>query len=310
VKKVLITLAPFLMLVLGAVFVVMQPWVSSVVSQPPLVKAKRLQAHVQHLSVDLHPRRFDHAAHTKQAAHYIAREFTAAGAQVSEQKIVVSGVEYKNVIARFGSTTGALVVVGAPGADDNASGVAGLLELAYLLGRSEPKQAIELVAYALEEPPFFRTENMGSAWHARSLKAAGREVRLMLSLEMIGFFSDAPGSQHYPVLGMDWVYPRQGNFMALVGQLKNFSLMRQAKALMAGATDLPVYSANAPPQLHGIDFSDHLSYWREGFPALMVTDTSFLRNPHYHQTSDTFETLDYRRMTQVVQAVYAAVLAF
>jgi Zn-dependent M28 family amino/carboxypeptidase len=200
-----------------------------------------------------------------------------------------------------------------PGADDNASGVAGLIELAHLLGKQPPPRPVELVAYTLEEPPHFRTEHMGSAWHARSLRAAGREVRLMVSLEMIGCFSDAPGSQRFPVPGLDLLYPDRGNFIALVSRISakgELGATRRAKALMAGATDLAVHSINAPPLLKGIDFSDHLSYWAQGYPALMVTDTAFFRNANYHQAGDTHETLDYARMAKVVQGVFVLAQRF
>jgi Zn-dependent M28 family amino/carboxypeptidase len=194
-----------------------------------------------------------------------------------------------------------------PGADDNASGVAGLIELAHLLGQRPPSHAVELVAYALEEPPYFRTEDMGSVRHAHALAATKRDVRLMLSLEMIGVFSDAPGSQRFPVLGMQPLYSDRGDFIALVGDFGDFANMRRAKALMSGASDLPVRSISAPATLQGIDFSDHRSYWAEGYPALMVTDTAFFRNAHYHRAGDTHEKLDYRRMAQVVQSVFALV---
>lgn len=184
--------------------------------------------------------------------------------------------------------------------------MAGLLELARLLGRSPPTRAVELVAYTLEEWPHFRTENMGSAWHARSMKAANRDVELMLSLEMIGYFSDEPGSQRFPFPVFGWLYPDQGNFIALVGKLEHFGLMRKAKAAMVGATTLPVRSINAPPTtLQGIDFSDHRNYWKESMPAIMVTDTAFLRNLNYHRQEDTAEKLDYARMAKVVQGIFA-----
>jgi Zn-dependent M28 family amino/carboxypeptidase len=313
----------------AGISVISQPFVQAVTSHPPSVDAKRLEAHVKHLSVNLYPRSHDQFRNMDLAAQYILDEFKAAGAAVTVQEVSVQELKYKNVVARFGPKSGRVMVIGAhydshgdaslgaidsrgytpathtPGADDNASGVAGLLELARLLGRATPARPIELVAYALEEPPHFRTEHMGSAWHARSLRAASQDVELMLSLEMIGYFSDEPGSQNYPVSAMSHFYSDRGDFIALVGKLSDFGAMRRTKAIMAGATNLPVYSINAPPLLQGIDFSDHLNYWQEGFPAFMVTDTAFNRNPNYHLAGDTYEKLDYGRMAKVVQAVYA-----
>ncbi len=188
-----------------------------------------------------------------------------------------------------------------------ASRTEGPIELAHLLGQRPPSRAVELVAYALEEPPYFRTDDMGSVRHARSLVSSKREVRLMLSLEMIGYFSDAPGSQSFPAPGMQYLYSDRGNFIALIGELDDVANMRRAKALISGGSDLPVYSINAPALLQGIDFSDHRSYWAEGFPALMLTDTAFFRNTQYHRAGDTYEKLDYRRMAQIVQSVFALV---
>lgn len=313
----------------AAVATLVQPGVTPLPSQPPAVDVARLQADVKHLSVDLFPRSYDQFDTIERAAQFIHDEFARTGGAVSEQQVPVPGAMYRNIVVRFGPEQGPLLVIGAhydshadvqlaahntdgispythtPGADDNASGTAGLLELARLLGRNPPRRPVELVAYVLEEPPFFRTEHMGSAWHARALKAAGREVELMLSLEMIGYFSDLPGSQHYPAPGMASLYSDRADFILVAGRYGDFGLSRRVKAAMAGAGDLPVYSINAPPLLQGIDFSDHLNYWREDYPALMITDTAFMRNPHYHRDSDTFEKLDYARMGKVVQAVYA-----
>jgi Zn-dependent M28 family amino/carboxypeptidase len=292
---------------------VAQPVVTPVPSTPPAVDPARLEAHVKKLSVDFYPRSFDHVAKLARTAAYIEEQFKEAGAQVSIQDVVVDETRYKNVVARFGPERGRLLVIGAhydshggtPGADDNASGIAGLLELAHLLGRSAPGRPVELVAYTLEEPPHFRSPHMGSVWHARALKAEGRDVELMLSLEMIGYFSDSPGSQAYPLAAMKLAYPDRGNFIALVGQFGDFGLSRSVKAAMSGATDLPVYSLNAPAFVQGVDFSDHRSYWAQGYPALMVTDTAFMRNRNYHRVGDTFDKLDYKRMAMVVQSVYA-----
>jgi Zn-dependent M28 family amino/carboxypeptidase len=293
--------------------IVAQPFVIPIDSTPPAVDVQQLERHVRTLSEDLHPRSHEHVQNLERVAAYIQRYLEASGAEVSSQAVTVRGAAHRNVIARFGPPSGPVLVIGAhydahgdtPGADDNASGVAGLLELARLLGRTPPPRTIELVAYTLEEWPHFRTEDMGSARHARSLRASNRNVELMLSLEMIGYFSDEPGSQRLPDRSLAWLYPDRGNFIALVGRLDDFGLMRKVKAAMAGATPLPVRSLNASPTMQGIDFSDHLSYWNEGMPAIMVTDTAFLRNPNYHRAEDTAVTLDYARMARVVQGVFA-----
>ena len=308
----------------GCIALVAQPLVSPVASARVQVDPARLEAHVKKLSVELAPRSADQFDNQERAAQNVMAQLKASGAQVSVQEVVVQESIYKNIIARFGPAQGPLLVIGAhydsfgdtrvetvtsashtPGADDNASGVAGLIELAHLLGRTQQSRAIELVAYTTEEPPHYRSEHMCSAWHARSLVAAKRDVQLMLSLEMIGYFSDAPGSQSYPIPAMKHLYADRGDFVAVVGKFGGFGPTRRVKALMAGASDLPVFSINAPRALQGIDFSDHRSYWNAGMPALMVTDTSFLRNPHYHQAGDTYDKLDYKRMAKVVQGVYA-----
>ena len=319
----------FISIFIGAITLTTQPFVQIIVSQPPQVDIKRLEADVKYLSVDLYPRSYDQLHNIDLAAQHILNEFKATGATVTVQNVSVRETTYKNIIVRFGPTSGSAIIIGAhydsygdanngardlrgytpethtPGADDNASGIAGLLELARLLGRTPQARPIELVAYTLEEPPYFRTEHMGSAWHAHALRAANRDVEFMLSLEMIGYFSDKPDSQSYPIPGMSYLYSDRGDFIALVGKLSDFGLMRRIKAIMAGATNLPVYSINAPPLLQGIDFSDHLNYWHEDFPAFMITDTAFLRNKNYHYASDTYEKLDYERMAKVIQGVYA-----
>jgi Peptidase family M28 len=295
-------------------FLVTQPMVIPIKSSLPPADPLRLQRHVERLSIDFHPRSAEHVNNLDQAADYIVDEFRSVepAVRVEVQPVLVGGRTYKNIIARFGPEIGPPLVIGAhydshgqtPGADDNASGVAGLLELARLLGSTPPAHAIELVAYTLEEPPHFGSRDMGSAWHARTLVSSGRGARLMLSLEMIGSFSDKPGSQRFPHPAMRFVYPDRGNFIAVIGRPVDALATRAVKARMAGATDLAVRSMNAPRSVVGVDFSDHRSYWDEGIPALMITDTAFFRKPEYHQAGDTHDKLDYRRMAQVVQAVH------
>jgi Zn-dependent M28 family amino/carboxypeptidase len=308
-----------------------QPWVVAIPSTPIIIEPERLRRHVEKLSVDFYPRSYEQIANTKKTIEYIHSAFSKAGGIVSYQEFSIQDVVYKNVIAKFGpnNLNEPVIVFGAhydshgdtqdgarsqagftkdshtPGADDNASGVAGLIELAHALGKQKQTKPIELVAYASEEPPHFRTELMGSAVHANELKNSGRKLKLMISVEMIGFFSDAANSQNFPFPGMSALYSDKGNFAAIVGNLKAFSETRRAKAIMQGASDLPVYSINASPLIPGIDFSDHLNYWNLQLPALMITDTSFMRNPNYHRASDTTQTLDYARMAKVVQGLYA-----
>jgi Zn-dependent M28 family amino/carboxypeptidase len=297
----------------GLTACITQPGVRPIATPPVAVDETALRTHVAMLSHSFHPRSYLHPANLDRAADYIAERFRAVGARTDEQRYVVEGRTFRNLIARFGPDDGPLLVIGAhydswddtPGADDNASGVAGLLEIARLLAARPPPRAVELVAYTLEEPPFFRSDHMGSMRHARALREQGHEVRLMLSLEMIGYFDDAPGSQRYPMSGLGLLYPEAGDFIALVGPYRDFGLMRRVKALFKGASTVPTVSINAPAFVQGVDFSDHASYWRHGFPAIMVTDTAFLRNPNYHGPGDTADTLDYARMAQVVRAACA-----
>jgi hypothetical protein len=313
----LYVLAVAVLLIVVLCLYVTQPLIGSAsISAPISVDPKRLEAHVRTLSESFVPRDESHPENLDRCAAYIRREFESANARVSEQPFTVAGQTYRNVIAHFGPQTKEMVVVGAhydtagplPGADDNASGVAGLLELARLLGNGQLPIRVELVAYTLEEPPFFRSEQMGSAMHAKALRREGAAVRAMLSLEMIGYFSDDHDSQHFPSSVLSLFYPTKGNFISVVGKMGEGMLVRKIKKAMAGATSLPVYSINAPRLIPGVDFSDHLSYWREGYPAVMITDTAFYRNANYHTMGDTAERLDYRRMGQVVEGMYAAVV--
>jgi hypothetical protein len=283
------------------------------------VDPARLEAHVRALAETFVPRDAAHPENLDRAAAYIRRELAAAGGRVEDQQFQAGGATYRNVIARFGPGTRERIVVGAhydaagpyPGADDNASGVAGLIELARLLGTSAGKSAlktqVELVAFTLEEPPYFASSAMGSAVHAQSLRRQGVPVRAMLALEMIGYFSDAPGSQQFPLPSLKLLYPSTGNFITVAGKLGQGALVRRIKRAMASASPLGVESISAPASLPGISLSDHRNYWEAGYPAVMITDTAFYRNDNYHGATDTPDTLDYERMARVVQGVRAAV---
>lgn len=281
-----------------------------------VVALDRLHAHVDTLAVEHAPRNYMQQENLNACADYVRSQFQQTGGRVSEQAFEVMGSPYRNIICSFGPTNGARIVVGAhydakygtPGADDNASGVAGLIELAYLLGRTQLQQRVDLVAFTLEEPPFFGSEDMGSAHHAATLRQDGVDAEAMICLEMIGFFSDEKSSQRFPSFLVKMLYPNRGNYIAVVGGISDRKLLRRIKASMRGATDLPVYSMCAPRNYGGLDFSDQRNYWSRGYKAVMITDTSFYRNNNYHQRTDTPDTLDYKRMSKVVLGVYEAVV--
>jgi hypothetical protein len=276
-----------------------------------------LRRHVAALSGAFHPRSFYDTNNLARCADYIEARFREAGLAVASQPYTALRTPCRNVIAVVPGREARRVVIGAhydaaegtPGADDNASGVAGLLELARLLRGARPQYTIELVAYCTEEPPCFGTEHMGSAQHARRLAEAGAAVEAMIALEMIGFYSDERGSQLYPVPMLRLFYPGAGDFIAVVGGWPQRRLAREVKRAMKGSTALPVYSLSAPAGVPGVDLSDHRCYWEQGYPAVMVTDTAFYRNVQYHRPGDTADRLDYRRMGLAVVGVYEAVRA-
>src|SRR5882724_694927 len=319
-RTLLVTAVLFLAaLTAGLVYVVQPTGRRSSGARPEGVEPVRLEAHVRMLAETLAPRHWKRQDNLDRAAAYVAARLGEAGARVTEQVYAVEAAgRYRNVIGSFGPEAGERVIVGAhydgagpfAAADDNASGVAALLELARLLGTGKTLAArVDLVAFTLEEPPYYATEWMGSHVHAAALRREGVTVRAMLALEMIGYFSDAPGSQRLPHPLLKVVYPSTGNFVAVIGRVGEAKLARRVKRAMQDATDLDVYSMNAPTWIPGIDFSDHRSYWAHGYPAVMVTDTAFYRNDRYHTPRDTPDSLDYRRMAEVVRGVHRAVLA-
>jgi len=281
------------------------------------VDKQRMRADLEFLVQNNVARSDAHVERLDKCAAYIFDAFGKASDRVEYEPYSVNGKEYRNVICSFGPREGARIIVGAhydvcgdqPGADDNASGVAGLLELARLLRSQNDKlnYRVDLVAYTLEEPPNFRTENMGSAVHAKMLNAQHVEVKRMICLEMIGFYSEKRGSQHYPVGLMKLFYPSRANYIAVVGKAGQGKAVRRTKKAMKRHSAIRVCSINAPAFIPGIDFSDHLNYWKYGYDAVMITDTSFYRNDNYHETTDTLSTLDLDKMVEVVNGVLAVI---
>lgn len=281
---------------------------------------ERLYKDVESLTSLVPVRNYQNLASLDKAADYISKEFAQLGIQVKDQPFKVSGKTYRNIIATFNGPGEERVIVGAhydvcgdqPGADDNASGVAGLLETARLLKETEQEKAlpypIELVAYCLEEPPFFGTESMGSAVHAKSLKNQGAKVKAMICYEMIGYFSDEPNSQGFPDPELRKHYPHEGNFICVVGKTDQREFTQHVRQAMQASCAVDVQAVNLPEGFGLVGLSDHRNYWKLGLQAVMINDSSFLRNPHYHMKTDTIDTLDFKRMAEVVTGTTAAVL--
>lgn len=245
-------------------------------------------------------------------ADYIRNIFQKSTDSVSVQEYNVDQKTYKNIICSFGTENTKRIIVGAhydvcgdqEGADDNASGITGLLELSRLLKGKKLNYRIDLVAYTLEEPPYFRTELMGSYIHAKSLQESKADVFGMISLEMIGYFKDEAKSQSYPIGLLSMKYGNKGNYITLVKKFGSGAFVSQFSKNFKATKSILTKTFASPPSLPGIDFSDHLNYWKFGYDAMMITDTSFYRNKNYHQKTDTMETLDIPRMGKVIDGVY------
>ncbi|MBF0465584.1 MAG: M28 family peptidase [Nitrospirae bacterium] len=275
---------------------------------------ENLKNTVYFLSKEIGPRPYSNLNALNKTSDYISASLKSYGYDVSYQPYKYKGNNYKNIYTEIkGNKTPEIsIVIGAhydtvsttPGADDNSSGVAGLLEIARLLENSTFDKTIRFVAFTLEEPPAFMTKNMGSYVYAKSLKENNENVELMICLEMIGYFSK---KQKYPLPVLKWFYPHEGDFILLAGDTNSQHSISKVKNGFRKGTVMPVESITAPRFIPGIDFSDHRSFWKFGYNAIMVTDTAFYRNPNYHRSTDTPETLDYDSITEVVLGLKSAI---
>lgn len=273
-----------------------------------------IRDHLRFLTKAPVARNYQHPERLDSVAHYLSGIFSRYADTVFFQEYSVGTSTYRNVIASFGTVHTDRTIVGAhydvcgeqEGADDNASGTAGLLELARLLDTAALSQRIDLVAFTLEEPPFFRTQYMGSYVHAQSLVHDSVKVNGMICLEMIGYFRDARKTQEYPIGLLKLFYGSRGNYITLVNTFFPGKFARTFTGRFKKNSKVKTRKFKGPKKLTGIDFSDHLNYWAAGFSAVMITDTAFYRNASYHQTSDTMEQLDLVRMAQVIDAVFKA----
>lgn len=291
--------------------------------EPYETNTQNLRGHVSFLTSLSPARNYRNVQSLNKAAAYIYDKLTALSFdQLEYQEFSVSsGTIYKNVSALMKGSNTNRIIIGAhydvwddqPGADDNASAIAGLLETARLLNnyRKENKlnHTLEFVAYCLEEPPFFATDEMGSAVHARQIKKDNIPLKLMICYEMIGYFSDKPGSQGFPHPSLKSMFPDKGNFIIVGGHSSKPAVAHHFAELMQKACTIPVYPVASVITDGPVALSDHRSYWQLGFPAVMINDTSFLRNPHYHEKTDTIDTLDFEKMAEVVNGVTGAIIS-
>ena len=255
--------------------------------------AERLRSHVEALAATERNTDLERPARyiAAQLGEHRVQEFMSGGRMVRNLETgsgkVVVGAHYDTV-------------PGSPGADDNASAVAALIELALM------RLPARFVAFANEEMPYFQTNEMGSQAWATAARQRGDEIQAMLSLEMLGCYSDAPGSQRYPP-GVAWLYPDRGNFIAFVGDIGARGLVRRATAAFRRHAKFPSEGLAAPSLVEGVTRSDHWPFRLAGFQAIMVTDTAYNRYAHYHLPTDTPEKLDYLRMARVTLGVAAVI---
>jgi Zn-dependent M28 family amino/carboxypeptidase len=293
----------------------------------------RLRAHVEKLGGEIGARSLPTApGNLEKAATYIEEQFQQAGLSPSRQTFSVSGYfrdgmfgashatqSTSNIIVEIPGTTNAaeIVVIGAhydsvlscPAANDNGSGVAAMLEIARALAKEKFSRTVRFVAFTNEEPPFFRSDDMGSYRYAQSCKERGDKIIAMLSLETIGYYTDEPNTQHFPIAALAMLYPTTGNFISFVGNPDSQQLLNSCIKSFNAAVKFPSEALAMPADVPGVDFSDNLSFWRVGYPAIMVTDTAPYRYPHYHKDTDTPDKVNYDNLARVTSGLTQVVHA-
>jgi Zn-dependent M28 family amino/carboxypeptidase len=280
-------------------------------SEAEIALRAELTADVQKLAGEIGERNMSRYPRLLEAADFIESSFGRAGLSPRRDSYELRGRACHNIEVEVRGTSPEILVIGAhydsvygsPGANDNASGVAALLALARRFAGKSTEKTLRFVAFVNEEPPYFQSDEMGSFVYAKRCKERGDKIVGMISLETIGYFSDAPGSQKYPAAGLGFFYPRKGNFIGFAANPSSRSLLRATVAAFRKAGRLPCEGAALPAAIPGIGWSDQWSFWQCGYPAIMITDTAPFRYPHYHEPSDMPDKLDYDRFALVVSGM-------
>ena len=270
-----------------------------------------LKSDVQTLAGEIGERNMARYPQLNAAADFIEGSFSRAGLHPQRDSYEVRGKACHNIEAAIPGTRPDVVLIGAhydsvfgsPGANDNGSGVAALLALARRFAGKPAQQTLRFVAFVNEEPPYFLTEQMGSFVYAGRCKARGDRISAMISLETIGYFSDAPHSQTYPAPGLGVFYPTVGNFIGFVSNVHSRALLRRSITLFRKHAKIPSEGAALPSFVPGVSWSDQWAFWQHGYPGIMITDTAPFRYPHYHSATDTPDKLDYDRFALVVSGM-------
>ena len=270
-----------------------------------------LKADVEKLAGEIGERNMLRYSQLNTAADFIENSFSSAGLQPRRDSYDLRGRACHNIEAEIRGARPEILLIGAhydsvfgsPGANDNGSGVAAMLALARRFAGKPAQHTLRFVAFVNEEPPYFLTEQMGSLVYAGRCKAHGDRISAMISLETIGYFSDAPHSQTYPAPGLGVFYPSVGNFIGFVSNVPSRNLLRRAIALFRKQAKIPSEGAALPAFIPGVSWSDQWSFWQHGYPGIMITDTAPFRYPHYHSATDTPDKLDYDRFALVVSGM-------
>jgi Zn-dependent M28 family amino/carboxypeptidase len=326
---VAVIIAGILIFSVMAIFI-QPPWKSYAGPLPEITDAEaqasgNLRRHLDELCVTIGERNFRYPGNLEKSIEYIKSEFEDMGYAVELQEVPtpsfisdqrqpffnivaeVKGSKFPDKIIVVGGHYDSVADHNCVGADDNASAIAVLLELARLSKNMVPEKTLRFVAFCNEEPPFFATEYMGSAVYAKSCRS--ENIEAMFCLEMLGYYSEEAGSQHYPfplntVLG--WIFGDRGNFVAFVSNMESRGLMSESLDAFRSSTKFPSHGVALPSFVTGVDWSDHRSFWKEGFEAIMIGDTALYRNKYYHTPQDTPEKLDYDKMARVTVGIKRA----